>query len=357
MAGYLKDLTQEDIKIFNDEFSGFLPCRILDFHVHLWKDSFYSSLPEENRKRSNPFFDAELAGGFDYEDFQFVSKTLFPQKKYTGIFFGLPFKEIDLKINNDYIAGVNALYRSNGLYVPEPGLRKIPHDFFEKGFIGFKPYPDLADKGIHKDISSLDIDVSIFDFISSEVFDFANEYGLIMLVHLPRKGRLNDKRNIEEIEKLQQNYPQIKLVLAHAGRSYCEGDIKDSIKYLKDYKNLYADTAMINSSEVLEILLSELGPEKVLFGSDLAVAAIKGKNIDINNHHYFITSKPRPWSLSSADMELGHFTYSLYEAVRSIKAACARLGLGPGDVEDIFFNNADSLVNEIKCLAGKKADK
>jgi hypothetical protein len=56
-------------------------------------------------------------------------------------------------------------------------------------------------------------------------------------------------------------------------------------------------------------------------------------------------------------MELGHFTYSLYEAVRSIKEACARLGLGPGDVEDIFFNNAASLVNEAKCPAGKKAGK
>ena len=346
MTELLKDLTKEDLKIFKEEFENFLPEKIYDFHVHLWEKDFYNLKISKNRIKQNPFLDPEIIQ-FTYKNFKDISKKLFPEKEYRGLFFGFPIKEIDLEKNNRYISEISTKNNSYGLFVPKPDLHEVPADFFKNGFIGFKPYPDLLDFSEPNDFSKLDIDVSIFDFISEAVLEFCQEYSLILLIHIPRKGRLNDKRNIEEIKAIGKRYPEVKIILAHAGRSYCYSDIKDSISYLKELKNLYVDTAMINSFSVNKVLLEELGPERVLYGSDLAVAALKGKNIDINNRHYFVTSILKPWSLSSSEMKLNNFTFFIYEIIRALKIAVLSLNLKKEDVRNIFYLNARKLTETI----------
>jgi len=346
LTGLLKDFTKEDLKIFKEEFENFLPEKVYDFHVHLWAKDFYNSKISKNRMKQNPFLDPEIVQ-FTYKTFKDITKKLFPGKEYRGLFFGFPIKEINLEKNNRYISEINTKNNNYGLFMPKPDLQEVPADFFKNGFIGFKPYPDLLDFSEPDDFSKLDIDVGIFDFISEAVLEFCQGYSLILLIHIPRKGRLNDKRNIEEIKVIGKRYPKIKIILAHAGRSYCYSDIKDSINYLKELKNLYVDTAMINSFSVNKVLLEELGPERVIYGSDLAVAALKGKNIDINNRHYFVTKNPKAWSLSSSEMELNNLTFFIYEIIRAIKVAVKSLNLGKEDIENIFYLNAKRLIENI----------
>ena len=104
---------------------------------------------------------------------------------------------------------------------------------------------------------------------------------------------------------------------------------------------------MINSFSVNKVLLEELGPEKVLYGSDLAVAALKGKNIDINNKHYFVTKNPKAWSLSCSEMKLSNFTFFIYEIIRAIRIAALSLNLSIKDIENIFYLNANKLIEDI----------
>ncbi len=347
MNNLLKDFNGGDLKIFNEEFKDFLPSEIIDSHVHLWKKDFLEKRISEDRQRQNPFLSPDVIGGFTFEDFKNITDKIFPKKKYSGLFFGLPAREINLSRANKYISDVCLKSSSFGLFLPEPDIKEIPKDFFEKRFIGFKPYPDFVDYKPSKDFSKLDIDISLFDFISKEVLEFSEQYRLIVLIHIPRKNRLNDKRNIEEIKIIGKKYPNIKIVLAHAGRSYCYSDIKDSISYLKSIKNLYIDTAMINNFSVNKVLIEELGPERILYGSDLVVAAIKGKNIDINDKHYFITNTPRAWSLSSSEMDLGKFTFFIYEIIRAIRVAAMNLNLKKGDIENIFHQNIERLIKDI----------
>ncbi len=347
MNNLLKELNGEDIKIFKEEFSDFLPEKIIDSHVHLWeKDSFKESISGDRLKQS-PALGPDTINGFTFEDFRNTVEKIFPGKKCNGLFFGLPIKEADLVKMNKYISSVCKDNSSYGLYNPEPGLEEIPKDFFKNRFIGFKPYPELVDFTAPKDFSKLYIDVSMFDFISKKVFEFSQEYGLIILIHIPRAGRLNDRRNIEEIKAIGRKYPNIKIILAHAGRSYCYSDIKDSIEYLKEVKNLYVDTAMINSFSVNKVLMEELGSERILYGSDLPVAIFKGKNIDINNRHYFVTKTPKAWSLSSEEMKLDSFTFFIYEIIRAIRVAAKSLNLRKRDIGNIFYLNAKRLIDGI----------
>jgi uncharacterized protein len=346
-AKFLNDLRQGDLEIFKKEFDGFLPGEIIDSHIHLWKSDFFDKEIKQERLNQNPALDSDLIDGFTVENFKHFIEKVFPGKKYKGIFFGLPIKEADLNVTNKYISDVCIKNDTYGLFNPKPGLTEIPKNFFKDRFVGFKPYPDLVEYDVPKDFSKLDIDVSMFDFISKEVFEFSQENGLIILIHIPRAGRLNDKRNIEEIKEISKRYPDIKIVLAHAGRSYCYSDIKNSVKHLKDMDNLYVDNAMINSYSVNKVLLEELGSERMLYGSDLPIAVFKGKNIDINNKHYFVTSTPRTWSLSSDKMNLECFTFFIYEIIRAVKIAVESLGLGKKDIDNIFRLNTQRLIKDI----------
>lgn len=342
----LKNFNDEDFKIFNEEFYEFLPDIVFDSHVHLWKKSFIINDISKDRQKQNPFLDPEVIDGFSIEDFYNFSKKLFPGKKYKGLFFGLPLKEVNLDAANSYISDVCKKTNSYGLFIPKPCLKKIPENFFKDKFVGFKPYPDLADFKTPKDFSKLDIDVSIFDFISKEVMEFSNEYGLILLIHIPRKGRLNDKRNIEELSTIGEKYKNIKIILAHAGRSYCFEDIKSSIYYIKNIRNIYVDTAMINNFSVNKTLINMLGSEKILFGTDSKISLFKGKNVEINNKHFFVTKDPKLWSLSSIDMNLD-FTFYVYEIIRAIKLASEELNLSKKQVDNIFYSNLKRMIEDI----------
>jgi len=342
----ISNFTENDSKIFKEEFDDFLPKKIFDFHVHLWKEDFYNLEISNKRRKQNPFLNSGI-NQFTYNDFEKITKKLFYKKNYYGLLYGLPVIEMDIDKNNEYIAMVNNEIKGHGLFIPKPDLKEVPENFFKNRFVGFKPYPDLVRKTKIDDSSKIDIDTSIFDFVSKNVLEFCHEFGLILQLHIPRKERLNDKRNIQEIESIGKKYPRIKIVLAHAGRSYCYNDIKYSIKHLKKIKNLYVDTAMINNFLVNEVLIKELGPDKIFYGSDLVVAALKGKNIEINDKHYFVTNSSKPWSLSSSEMELNDFTFFIYEIIRAIKIATDSLDIRKIDIEKIFYSNAMNLIEEI----------
>lgn len=347
LSSLLKDLNDEDLKIFKEEFSDFLPVEIIDSHVHLWKKDFFKENVPESRLKQSPALDQDIIGGFTFEDFKNITEKIFPGIKCSGLFFGLPIKEADLGEMNKYVSDVCVKNSSYGLFNPEPDLKEIPKDFFRKRFVGFKPYPDLVDFKAPKDFSKLDIDVTMYSYMSEAVLEFANKHKLIIVNHIPRAKRLNDENNIKEIVDITSRYPDIKMILAHAGRSYTYYDIKDSIKHLKEIKNLYVDTAMINSFSVNKVLMGELGSERILYGSDLPIAIFKGKNIDINNRHYFVTNTPKVWSISSSEMKLDSFTFFIYEIIRAIRVAAKSLNLSKEDIDNIFYLNAKRLIEDI----------
>lgn len=343
---FLRDFNDKDLKIFREELSSFLPEEIIDFHVHLSKKDFTLN----NVKKENPYFQEELMMDFPYESFKQAVKEVYPGKIYKSLFFGLPFKGIDLLKSNDYISEICIKNSCNGLYLVSQDTREIPEDLIQKNFLGFKPYPEQTKKvdlsGF--DISNLDMDVSIYDMLPDLVLDYANKHRMIITLHTPRKGRLNDKRNIAEIKNICKTYPELQLNLAHGARAYVYADIEHSIYDIKGIDNLYVDTANINNREVLKVLIKELGSEKILYGSDLPLALFKGKNVDINNKHYYITNIPTKWSLSSTHLKLDDFTLLTYEVLRSIKSVSKELKLKEKDINSIFHDNAKRLMDKVK---------
>ena len=337
----------KDKEIFDSELIKYLPTKIIDSHVHLWKkENINVEIITSDRLRRHPFLSVDFLNNFSYLDFVTVSKTIFPRIEYDGLFFGLPFREVDIKKANKMIKDDVISRNKAALFIP---IATDKYNYLEKkikeeNFIGLKPYPDLA-VGLDCDNQN---SVSIFDFLPEEHLKIANKLGLIILLHIPKIKRLNDKKNLDDIINICNSYPNIKLILAHAGRSYCVFDLVDSIKKIYRLKNLYVDTAMINNWKVIELLLEYLGCEKIIYGSDLPVAAFRGKNICINNKHYFITYPPFPWSLSNENLGEGDFTLFLYEEIREILKAVKKKKMDRQVIDNIFYQNIKNLTSSVK---------
>jgi uncharacterized protein len=184
--------------------------------------------------------------------------------------------------------------------------------------------------------------------IIEDQLKLAHEYHLVVLLHIPKYRRLRNSNNIREITEISQPYPGLKLIIAHVERSYWPYDIIDNIDDIKDLNNVFVDTAMINNWEVIEILLNKMGSKKIIYGSDFPVAALRGKNICINNRHYFATAKAFKWSISGPDIKKENMTFFIYEEIREIIEAIKRSRLGSKEISDIFYCNAKKIIDSIK---------
>ena len=190
-------------------------------------------------------------------------------------------------------------------------------------------------------------DVTLEDMIPPAMREAADRGGLIVMTHIPRLGRLADPVNIEGLRRLCAECPNAKIILAHFGRSYFPEAVGDGYS-LADIDNLYPELSMVQDWEVIEGIFRSFDRSKILFGLDLPVAQEKGKCLGINGQRHFFTKRPHKWS---AHVEPGSYdvrcTLFAYEMVRAIRKAADRAGLTEAEVEDVFWNNAERLVESV----------
>jgi predicted TIM-barrel fold metal-dependent hydrolase len=74
-----------------------------------------------------------------------------------------------------------------------------------------------------------------------------------------------------ECDYLMSNVPEAKLIMAHAGgQPYAHGDWNRAIMIAQKHPNLYLDTACSTvDSSFVTTCIRELGPERVIFGTDI----------------------------------------------------------------------------------------
>ncbi len=93
------------------------------------------------------------------------------------------------------------------------------------------------------------------------VFDLAQKLGMPVNVH---------QANLADIEKVVQNFPALKLVMAHPGEKYI---YTARVNLMKQYPNLYLDISGTGIFRwgMLKYGVDEVGPERFLFGTDFPV--------------------------------------------------------------------------------------
>lgn len=329
-----------DLPAFRADLDAFLPAEIYDCHVHL-------ALPEHRGPVTREWLESDWPNQADYrlslEELAEVSGLLFPGRTVRSLAFAFPSPQFFVEEGNRYIAAGIAAGHVDGLLVTRPEwTRDDLLRWLQAGrYVGFKPYPGLV--GTRAD------DIPINAFFPPEQQDLANELGLIVILHIGRPERLRDPANLWEIRQLATRCPNIRLIIAHIGRAYTMSYARPGLAELRDLTSLYYDFAMNLNPDVLELALAEVGPERLLYGSDFPIALMRGVREHEGDRYINFSDGDYSWNTPErrkpAEVEAG-YTYYIYEELKALKQAATRLGLNAEQVARILAGNARELVQD-----------
>lgn len=342
----LLEVKPYDKKIYEEELKDFLPDKILDIHTHVWLEEL------NDKKPIDPEIDARtvnwpllVARDNSLEDLQETYSLLFPGKDVKAMFFPSGGGSAG---NNAYVSECTKRSGWPALYYSHPSqsadeLEKIIRD---GGFLGLKSFLDKAPEYLPER------EIRIFDFFPKHQLERMNKLGAIVMLHIPRPGRLKDPVNLAQIIELKKEFPNVRLIMAHVGRAYVNQDIGNAFEVLEE---VMPDLKWDFSANCCEYAITELirhaGPKNVMYGTDMPILRMRCNRIEENGTYINLVPPGMYGDLSTdphmravTPEEAEKITFFVYEELLSFKRACQTLGLTPKDVEDMMYNNAMELI-------------
>ena len=342
----LFEVKDYDRKVYEEELKDFLPDKIMDIHTHVWLDELNDKEPIDPDIAARTVNWPEMVAlDNSLEDLQETYRLLFPGKDVKAMFFP---SGGGSAANNAYVSecskrsGWPALYYSH----PDQTADELEKIIREGGYLGLKSYLDKAPKYLPER------EIRIFDFFPKNQLKRMNEMGAIVMLHIPRPGRLKDPVNLAQIRELKEEFPNVRLILAHIGRAYVKDDVGNAFEELKDLMPVLKWDFCANSCEyAITELIRAAGPKNVMYGTDMPILRMRTHRIE-ENGTYINLIPPGLYGDPSQDSHLREvtpeeaekITFFVYEELLSFKRACKTLGLCRQDVEDIMYNNAMELV-------------
>lgn len=330
--------TPNDLSIYENDLLPWLPEEIIDCHVHVGRSEFCGPITPERMK---DLWAIEVATHLTWTDLRSVYKTLLPAQNVSSLVFGWPYREISLEENNRYVLDgvLDSANRAVGLMVTHPGWDAgIIREGLSLGFVGIKPYPDLTPHGL---------ECSIYDFLPHSHLNALNDVGGILMLHLPRKQRLADPENIREILEISDRYPAIKLIIAHIGRSFCLPTAEVGLPNFVNHPGILFDTAANLNADVFRFALETIGPDRILFGTDLPITLMRGVREHVGDRYVNYTDGDYSWNIDRKSLEEeSAYTYYMYEEIRAIVRAVKESGMGKAEMRKIMFSNCAGLLNK-----------
>lgn len=333
------DYTQRDRDLYDQELRDFLPSRIVDAHVHLFDTSCL--VPGHNFPPTSCYH--KFGGQSTLEQLLAWTDVWLPEQTMYINSFGQPSYESDRNQSGVYTGSIsdNKRFFGMALVSPKDSIENVRKRVLDNHLIGYKPYLRFVD---WKPVA----DITIEDMLPEDQMQFADERGLAIMLHIPRNDRLSDPVNQKQMVELCHRYPNARIIYAHIGRAYYLKNVVGFLDGIAQCPNAYVDTAMVNHEGVLEYTFRHFPRERTLFGSDAPIACVRGKSVEINNQYAYLIGENYAIGTSIYDADNAvEFTSFFYEQLLGIKLAAERAGLSEDDVENLFFNNANSLFSDV----------
>ncbi len=330
---------EDHASLWKKELKDWVPDVIFDAHAHLGPPEIVGRISAERLKlplSTFTSFDWAAAAGFYRE--------LYSGKKIAGLVaFGFPQQEVLIDKANDYIA---KLMRGNpevkGFILSEPRDISRTIEQFEKAeemgvrFCGVKPYFDRLGKSNYE--------TTMPEFIPKRLLRFMEREKLVMMLHTSGLG-MSEPANQDFISSVAEEYPGIKIILAHMGR------------YLEPEQFLsFLDSAVLDSPAVFLEMSSATGREvyegvlgrrdlwtRLLFGSDVPFGLITGKEYwSPETGPTFLTRSDYAWTEPRLNRKLAaqrrKMTYNTYHVIKDFKDAVEGLGVTKEEREELKQN-------------------
>lgn len=337
----LFEVTANDRRIYEQELKDFLPERIIDVHAHVWLD--HLRVVDPNEPKRTVTWTRVVAKDDPIEHLQETYELLFPGKSVSALFFA----NGEGDGNNQYVAQSSKLTGWPALYFSHPSetAEEVEKHIREGGFLGVKSYLSLSPKYIPGP------EVRIFDFFPKYQLAVLDKLGGIVMLHIPRNGRLKDPVNLAQIAQIKEEFPNIRLIIAHIGRAYVQSDIGNAFDTLDRYPDLMYDFCANCCDEAIEACLCHAGPKHLMFGLDMPILRLRTHRIQENGTYINLVppgmygdlgGDPHMREVSPEEGE--KITFFAYEELLSFKRVAEKLGLSRQDIEDVMYNNAHDLI-------------
>ncbi|MEW5815660.1 MAG: amidohydrolase family protein [Spirochaetota bacterium] len=343
--GALFEVKDIDRRVYEEELKLFLPGKIIDIHTHVWIDSLKKHTDKEfNRVVKWP---ALVAKDNSVEDLTDTYRLMFPGKSVTPLMFSLVTREEDFDSLNNYVRDSAARYRYPALLFTPPWWRgeEMEQRIIQGGFKGIKVYLNLAPEYIPVG------EIRIFDFLPHHQLEVINRHRWIVMLHIPRNDRLNDPVNLAQMLEIERKYPDVRLIIAHVGRAYCPEDVGHAFEVLSETQQMMFDFAANTNDYVFTKLIQAVGPKRILFGSDLPILRMRMRRVCEGGNYVNLVPRGLYGDVSGdknmravEGEEAEKLTFFMYEELLAFKKAAVATGLTKKDIEDIFYNNACSLI-------------
>jgi len=315
------------------ELEGFLPEKIFDVHAHLYRIDDLNVPPLASGLERVPEVTADLWR-------EQTSAQVGGSRLVGGLFIPFPTADCDVERCNQWVIrqlGQNPDSRGLILVTPRSDPETISQHVENDQIVGFKPYHCFS--GEADTFQS-----SIESFLPSWAWQIADRHGLVITLHMVKDRALADPQNQREIRNFCLNYPNAKLILAHAGRGFYAPNTIKGIEALKDLQNVWFDTAVVCEAAPLAAILKEFGPRKLLWGSDFPVAVVRGKCVTMGDAFIWLYNETIAWETLKTPCNQ---TLIGLEALRALRQACDECFLNDQDVADIFCDNAFRLLGMV----------
>lgn len=341
----LFEIKDVDRKYYKELLEDFLPDNMIDIHTHVWLAKFKDTA--QNTPRRAVTWPSLVAKDNSIEDLLETYNLMFPGKKVTPLIFSSVKPGDALDDTNAYISdctrrtGVPSLIYATPAWSAEVFESKI----LCGGFIGAKVYLNFAPDYIPQN------EIRILDFLPHHQLEVLDKHGMLVMLHIPRKDRFKDPVNQQQILEIHNKYKNLKLIIAHVGRAYCNHDLGDAFEVLKKADRLLYDFSANTNSWVFEQLIKAVGSKRILFGSDLPILRMRMKRIEKDGTYVNVVPKGLYGDISGdinmAEVEgrqADELTFFMYEEINAFRIAAKATSLRRQDIEDIFFKNAAALI-------------
>ena len=339
------EIKQTDKEFYQEYLQDFLPENIIDVHTHCYeKETVHSEKEQDSRLAAWPLL---VADENPIEDLFKTYQMMFPRKTVTPCIF--PWIEPENKIVelNEYVLECSQKHNIPVLLLALPhwSAEELEQKLIGRKFNGIKVYLSFAPSYLPKD------EVRIYDFLPPAQLEVLDRLGLAVMLHIPRSGRLKDPVNISQILEIEQNYPNLKLILAHVGRAYCEEDVGNAFEILRETERLTFDFSANTNAKVFEWAINAVGPQRMIFGSDLPITRMRMRRITENGKYINLVPKGLYGNVSNDPSmreiegeEADRLSFFIYEEIKSIQEAAKNIGLNKSEIKDLFFNNAHRML-------------
>jgi len=340
-------MTDETDRFYMEQVAPMLPGEILDFHTHIWMADQWLRIPGSENISDSAGLGVSPAARYMSTELEYPAGSLegdllrsFPGKRCFAVCFGQPTPAVDTADTNKYVAeSANEDPRLFPLMVAGSG--RIPPGAMEdeldlRGFFGYKVFLDW----IGNDYGNIRVE----DMLSEAEMEIADRRRLVVMLHVPRAGRLADPEIQAGVRNLAVSCPNAAIVLAHCGRCYHPLEMNRAIGPIADLENVYMDTSMVMEPIILEKAIRSIGAGRLLFATDFPVAAMKGKRVNIRDHWVDVVASGYPECQYRVPSDAFTPMCMAREIALSVIIAAEAAGVGEGALEGIFYGNGMKLL-------------